>query len=94
MPLCVVRRDGLASGVAMTHNIDRAIEANESRRFLPHEVFAMPEESARIARQKQGVAIRPLLSGQSIEKIINEGAMANPACLDWWVAFAGKFRQS
>jgi acetoacetyl-CoA synthetase len=71
----------------------RAIES-ESSRFLPHEVFAMPEKSARIARQKPGVAIRPLLSGQSIEKIINEGAMANPACLDWWVAFAGKFRQS
>ena len=68
MPLFVVVRDGLASGVAMTHNIDRAIEANESRRFLPHEVFAMPEKSARIDPAKAGLPIRTLQTGQPIEK--------------------------
>jgi acetoacetyl-CoA synthetase len=28
------------------------------------------------------------LLGQPIEKVINKDAMANPGCLEWYVAFA------
>ncbi|WP_439924032.1 hypothetical protein [Nitrobacter sp. JJSN] len=38
--------------------------------------------------------IRKLLTGQRIESVINKDAKEKPACLDWRVAFAGKFRQS
>jgi acetoacetyl-CoA synthetase len=94
MPLFVVPRDGLAPGVAMTHNIDRAIEARESRRFLPHEIFAMPEKSARIVRQEQTFRSGRCYPVSRSKKSSNVDAIANPARLDWWVAFAGKFRQS
>jgi hypothetical protein len=72
----------------------RAIEANESRRFLPHEIFAVPEKSARIVRQKQAFRSRRCYPVSRSKKSSNVDAIANPACLDWWVAFAGKFRQS
>jgi hypothetical protein len=29
-----------------------------------------------------------------VESVVNMDAMENPFCLDWWVAFAGKLRQS
>ncbi len=30
----------------------------------------------------------PFFRGQPLEKVINREAMANPGCLDWYVAFA------
>ena len=28
------------------------------------------------------------IGGQPIDKVLNRDAMANPACLDWYIAFA------
>ncbi len=94
MPLFVVLRDGLALDAAMKQKINRAIEAGVSRRFLPNEIFAVPEVPRTLSGKKQELPIKKLLLGQPIEKVINKDAMANPACLDWYVAFAGKSRQS
>jgi hypothetical protein len=68
MPLFVVRRDGLAPGGAMTHNIDRAIEVNESRRLLPHEIFCNARKIRAHCPARAGLPIRTLLSGQPIEQ--------------------------
>ena len=34
--------------------------------------------------------MKKLLLGQPLDKVVNREAMANPACLDWYVAFAAK----
>ncbi|MBS0528021.1 MAG: acetoacetate--CoA ligase, partial [Proteobacteria bacterium] len=83
-----------ALDAAMKQKINRAIEAGVSRRFLPNEIFAVPEVPRTLSGKKQELPIKKLLLGQPIEKVINKDAMANPACLDWYVAFAGKSRQS
>ena len=36
----------------------------------------------------QELPIKKLLLGQPIDRVINREAMANPACLDWYVALA------
>ena len=36
----------------------------------------------------QMVPIKKLLLGQSVEQVLNRDAMANPECLDWYVAYA------
>jgi len=38
--------------------------------------------------KKQELPIKKLLLGQPIDKVVNKDAMANAACLDWYVAFA------
>ena len=38
--------------------------------------------------KKQELPIKKLLLGQPLEKVVNRDAMANPGCLDWYVAFA------
>ncbi len=40
--------------------------------------------------KKQELPIKKLLLGQPLEKVVNRDAMANPACLDWYVAFAAR----
>jgi acetoacetyl-CoA synthetase len=94
MPLFVVLRDGIALDAAMEQKINRAIEAGVSRRFLPNAIFAAPEIPRTLSGKKQELPIKKLLLGQPIEKVINKDAMANPACLDWYIAFAAKSRHS
>ncbi|KJC37237.1 acetoacetyl-CoA synthetase [Bradyrhizobium sp. LTSP849] len=88
MPLFVVLRDGVAFDGAMKAKINKAIEAGLSRRFLPNEIFAVAEIPRTLSGKKQELPIKKLLLGQPVEKVINKEAMANPACLDWYLAFA------
>jgi len=43
-----------------------------------------------LSGKKQELPIKKLLLGQPIEKVVNKDAMANPGCLDWYVAFAAQ----
>ena len=88
MPLFVVLRDGIALDDAMRARINKAIEAGLSRRFLPNEIFSVPEIPRTLSGKKQELPIKKLLLGQPIEKVINKDAMANPGCLDWYLEFA------
>ena len=88
MPLFVVLREGISLDGAMKARINRAIEAGLSRRFLPNEIFAVPEIPRTLSGKKQELPVKKLLLGQPIEKVINKDAMANPQCLEWYIAFA------
>jgi acetoacetyl-CoA synthetase len=88
MPLFVVLRDGVTLDRAMQARINAAIEASLSRRFLPNEIIAVPEIPRTLSGKKQELPIKKLLLGQPLEKVINRDAMANPGCLDWYLAFA------
>ncbi|WP_454624058.1 acetoacetate--CoA ligase [Bradyrhizobium cenepequi] len=93
MPLFVVLRDGIALDEAMKARIHKAIEAGLSRRFLPNEIFAVPEIPRTLSGKKQELPIKKLLLGHAIEKVINKDAMANPGCLEWYLAFATNYLQ-
>ena len=73
--------------------INHAIEAGLSRRFLPNEIIAVPEIPRTLSGKKQELPIKKLLLGHPIEKVINRDAMANPGCLDWYLEFAAKYLQ-
>jgi acetoacetyl-CoA synthetase len=88
MPLFVVLRPDVALDTAMRSRINAAIEAGLSRRFLPDEMFAVPEIPRTLSGKKQELPIKKLLLGQAIEKVVNKDAMANPGCLDWYMSFA------
>ena len=72
----------------MKTRINKAIEASLSRRFLPNAIFAVAEIPRTLSGKKQELPIKKLLLGHAIEKVINKDAMANPGCLDWYLAFA------
>ena len=48
----------------------------------------MAEIPRTLSGKKQELPIKKLLLGQPLENVINKEAMANPGCLDWYVAFA------
>jgi len=88
MPLFVVLREGHTLDAAMQAKINDAIKTALSPRFVPNEIFQVAEIPRTLTGKKQELPIKKLLLGQPIDKVVNKDAMANAACLDWYVAFA------
>ncbi|MDI9333263.1 MAG: acetoacetate--CoA ligase [Cytophagales bacterium] len=88
MPLFVVLREGIVLDAALRKALEGAIRVALSPRFVPNDIFQVPEIPRTLSGKKQELPIKKLLLGQPLDKVINKDAMANPACLDWYVAFA------
>jgi acetoacetyl-CoA synthetase len=88
MPLFVVLRGGTALDEALKARINAAVKTALSPRFVPDDIFQVEEIPRTLSGKKQELPIKKLLLGQPIEKVVNKDAMANPGCLDWYVAFA------
>ena len=90
MPLFVVLRTGCTLDDALQAKIVNAIKTALSPRFVPNAIFQVAEVPRTLSGKKQELPIKKLLLGQPLEKVVNKDAMANPGCLDWYVAFAKK----
>ncbi len=88
MPLFVVLREGLMLDDALRAKLANAIKTALSPRFVPDEIFQVAEIPRTLSGKKQELPIKKLLLGQPLDKVLNVEAMANPACLDWYVALA------
>ena len=91
MPLFVVLRDGLRLDEPLRAKLNQSIKTALSPRFIPNDIFQVTEIPRTLSGKKQELPIKKLLLGQPIEKVINQEAMANPACMDWYVAFARQY---
>ena len=88
MPLFVVLRPGLALDDALRERISHSIRTALSPRFLPNAMFHVAEIPRTLSGKKQELPIKKLMLGHPLEKVVNREAMANPGCLDWYVALA------
>ena len=91
MPLFVVLRAGTVLDDAMKAKLNNAIKTALSPRFVPNDIFSVAEIPRTLSGKKQELPIKKLLLGAPIEKVVNRDAMANPACLDWYVEFARSY---
>lgn len=92
MPLFVVLRDGVVLDEALQQRITAAIRTALSPRFVPDAVLQVAQVPRTLSGKKQELPIKKLLLGQPVDKVINRETMANPECLDWYVAFAASHR--
>ena len=88
MPLFVVLRPGTVFDDALKARLNNAIKVALSPRFIPNEIFLVTEIPRTLSGKKQELPIKKLMLGQPLEKVVNKDAMANPACLDWYVELA------
>ena len=88
MPLFIVLRPGHTLDDALKARINDAIRKALSPRFVPNEIFQVPEIPRTLSGKKQELPIKKLLLGQAIEKVVNREAMANPGSLAWYAQFA------
>ena len=90
MPLFVVLREGAQLDDALKARLNNAIKVALSPRFIPNEIFQVAEIPRTLSGKKQELPIKKLMLGQPLDKVVNKDAMANPGCLDWYVALAHK----
>ena len=88
MPLFVVLRPGHVLDAATKARINDAIRTALSPRFVPNDILQVAEIPRTLSGKKQELPIKKLLLGQPLAKVVHQDAMANPACLDWYVNFA------
>jgi acetoacetyl-CoA synthetase len=90
MPLFVVLRPGTALDDALKERLNGAIRDALSARHVPSEILAIPEVPRTLSGKKLELPIKKLLLGHPLEKVAHADAMANPASLAWFVAFAAR----
>jgi len=73
---------------ALRDRLNGAIRTALSPRFVPNDIFQVAEIPRTLSGKKQDLPIKKLMLGQPVEKVLNRDAMANPACLDWYIELA------
>ncbi|MBJ7407773.1 MAG: acetoacetate--CoA ligase, partial [Bradyrhizobium sp.] len=84
----LVLREDATLDEALRGRIAASIRSSLSPRFVPDEIAVSPGIPRTLSGKKQELPIKKLLLGHPVEEVINKEAMANPACLDWYLAFA------
>jgi acetoacetyl-CoA synthetase len=88
MPLFVVLREGMDLDDALRGRLNLAIKTALSPRFVPNAIFQVQAIPRTLSGKKQELPVKKLLLGYPLEKVVNREAMANPECLEWYLAFA------
>jgi acetoacetyl-CoA synthetase len=86
--LFVSLREGCALDPELTNRIHSAIRSRLSPRFLPDDIIEAPAVPRTLSGKKQEVPIKRLFLGSPPDKVINRETMANPWCVDWYIAQA------
>lgn len=89
LALFVVLSNGDAAVSAdLRTRLFQAIRTELSPRYVPDDVFVVPEVPRTLTGKKMEVPVRNILLGRPPDHVANRDAMANPASLDWFVEIA------
>jgi acetoacetyl-CoA synthetase len=88
MPLFVVLRPGVTPDDGLKQRINARIREALTARHVPSEILAISEVPRTLSGKKMELPIKRLLLGHPLERVAHADAMANPACLAWFVEFA------
>jgi acetoacetyl-CoA synthetase len=90
MALFVVPRVPGTVDDALRVRLRQAIRTQLSARHVPDEVVEIAEVPRTISGKKLEVPVKKILLGHDPARACNRSAMANPASIDWFVAFAAQ----
>ena len=88
MPLFVVMTDGVAFDDSVKEQINQAIKASVSARFIPNEIVEISEIPRTMSGKKLEVPVKKLLLGGDPAKVVNRDSMANPDSFDFFIRYA------
>ena len=90
MPLFVVLRDGVALDPALVKRMKDGIRTALSARHVPNDIFQVEAVPRTLSGKKMELPVKKLLMGTPPGQVFKLDAMANAACVDWYVAFAAR----
>lgn len=87
MPLFVVLQDGTRLSGNLKDKIKSIIRQNCSPRHVPDEIYAVKDLPKTLNGKKLEVPIKKILMGVPVEKAVNDGSLANPDSLQYFIKF-------
>jgi len=93
MALFIVLRENSSLTGELDRQIRAAIRQALSPRHVPNEILAVPSIPRTLTGKKLELPIKKLLLGHPLEKVLARDAIADPASLDWFIAFARRRQQ-
>ncbi|HYF27410.1 MAG TPA: acetoacetate--CoA ligase [Baekduia sp.] len=93
MPLFVVPAEGHELDDDLRAKINGAIADGLSRRHVPDEVIAAPAVPRTLTGKKLEVPLKRLVQGETLERVVNLGAVDKPDALEWYAEFAARRRE-
>lgn len=88
MPLFIVPAPGHTLDDTLKDQINAAIRAQVSARFVPNEIIEIAEVPRTLSGKKLEVPVKKLLLGGDPARVVNRDSMANPASFDFFVTYA------
>ena len=88
MPLFVVPAAGVPFNDALKEQINAAIRAQVSARFIPNEIVEIKDVPRTLSGKKLEVPVKKLLLGGDPKSVVNRDSMANPESFDFFLAYA------
>jgi acetoacetyl-CoA synthetase len=92
MPLFVKTAPGVVLDDALRARIAQKLRTDCSPRHVPDEMHAVDAIPYTLTGKKMEVPIRRILAGAVPQKVASRDAMMDPSALDWYVAFAERYR--
>ena len=88
MALFVQLRAGATLDAVLEARLRDAIRTQLSARHVPNEIVAVAAIPKTLTGKKLELPVKKLMLGQPVEKVVKRDALADPAAIDWYVAFA------
>ncbi len=88
MPLFVVPVVGVPFDDDLKKQINAAIRAQVSARFVPNEIVEIKDVPRTLSGKKLEVPVKKLLLGGDPQSVVNRDSMANPESFDFFLAYA------
>lgn len=88
MALFVQLRPGATLDGPLEARLREAIRTQLSARHIPNEIVAVDAIPKTLTGKKLELPVKKLMLGQPVEKVVKRDALADPAAIDWYVAFA------
>ncbi|WP_234197650.1 acetoacetate--CoA ligase [Pseudacidovorax sp. NFM-22] len=88
MALFVQLRPGIELDEPLRQRIRQALRTGLSARHVPDEIVPVALVPRTITGKKLELPVKKLLLGQPLDKVVKRDALAQPAAIDWFVAFA------
>ncbi len=92
MPLFVVLTEGQTLDERLAGKICQKLKKDCSPRHVPDKIYAIEAIPYTLTGKKLEVPVKKILMGADPEKTANPDTMANPAALDYFIAFAKERR--
>jgi acetoacetyl-CoA synthetase len=72
----------------MRARLNRAVREALGPRYVPSEILHVPAIPRTLSGKKMELPVKKLLLGAEPARVMNREAMANAACVDWYVDLA------